>query len=670
MTMTTDVNRRALSGEAASPTFSGKDCEVLGRHALKSRLFNEVSADDARAFRDLRGRLSALASLAASTYGGNVKMKPFVSILNPSGRTPKVLWACIHPQQRDGEQTNKSFSLQLALIVLPEGAELSFCLGAGRADFKDDAERARNERELKAVRAGLRALRADTIAPLEGALRSAWYLRKKWFLTGEPTQDFASLLEWLAFAASDEGEGASISRYFSATDVEANGAALTDAFLAARVLFQPVFESVYLPVESASEPRPEALARKLEVEPSPEDSIALPREVSDAEHAVAPTLDLRAIHADFASALRESHLSFGMDHDDFVRTFLASLATKRFLILTGLSGSGKTQIAMRFGEWLGEGRWRVIAVRPDWTGAEALFGYEDALLPMRDGARAWNVPEPLEFILRAGSEPQRPHLLILDEMNLAHVERYFADFLSGMETGQACLPNLKKDDDGCFRLARGAQSRIRIPPNLFVVGTVNIDETTYLFSPKVLDRANTIEFRVKTEDLLPTYSKPRTCRPGASDLVRGFSVIAADDAWHLERPATEAEVFAAQMRKLHAILAVDGLEFGHRVFYEAMRFASMLDAAGDAEPSHAIDRQIFQKILPRLHGSRRRLEPTLCALAFECAAAQGAGASVDVKSLFDPMKPLAIPPRFPLAFEKIRRMVRSVRANQFTSFTE
>lgn len=385
------------------------------------------------------------------------------------------------------------------------------------------------------------------------------------------------------------------------------------------------------------------------------------------ERTVAPRMDLRAVHADFAAALRESHLTFGAEHDAFVRTFLASLATKRFLILTGLSGSGKTQIAMRFGEWMGDSRWRVIPVRPDWTGAEALFGYENALLPTREGARAWNVPDALEFMLHAASSPDEPHLLILDEMNLAHVERYFADFLSGMETGQSCLPNLTREDDGYWRLARGEERKIRIPPNLFVIGTVNVDETTYLFSPKVLDRANTIEFRVRTGDLQQTYSKPSPCRSGPPDLAQGFSAIAVDDAWHVDRREAGAEVFSACMRKLHAILETDSYEFGHRFFYEASRFAVMLAAAGDADPEHAVDRQILQKILPRLHGSRRRLEPTLCALALECL---GAEAPVDVKTLFDPMKPLPRPPRFPLSFEKIRRMVRSVRANQFTSFTE
>src|SRR5262249_34876856 len=156
-------------------------------------------------------------------------------------------------------------------------------------------------------------------------------------------------------------------------------------------------------------------------------------------------------------------LFFGQDHEAFTRLFVTSLATKRFVVLTGLSGSGKTQIAVRFGEWLGTERLRVIPVRPDWTGAEALFGFEDALLPSTSGRRAWHVPEALRFMLQAAQNPSEPYLLVLDEMNLAHVERYFADFLSGMESNQPCLPNLELGDDACWRVRAAGPDRVRVP---------------------------------------------------------------------------------------------------------------------------------------------------------------------------------------------------------------
>src|SRR5690606_8072426 len=220
----------------------------------------------------------------------------------------------------------------------------------------------------------------------------------------------------------------------------------------------------------------------------------------------------------FAAALRDSHIRFGPRHDEVVTAFVVSLATKPFVILTGLSGSGKTQLAVRFGEWLGPDRSRVVAVRPDWTGSEALFGYEDALQdPDEYGRRPWHVPDALAFMLKAARDTEHPYLLVLDEMNLAHVERYFADVLSGMESDQPVLPNLVKEKDGRWRLDPDGPERIPIPENLFVVGTVNVDETTYMFSPKVLDRANTIEFRVDSEDLSEGMRRPMPIQPRSEE---------------------------------------------------------------------------------------------------------------------------------------------------------
>jgi 5-methylcytosine-specific restriction protein B len=191
--------------------------------------------------------------------------------------------------------------------------------------------------------------------------------------------------------------------------------------------------------------------------------------VSQGGSDVVPRRDLAAIHSDFSAALRQSRVSFGRKHDDIVRAFIAALATKRLLILTGLSGSGKTQIALRLGDWMGPGRSLVVPVRPDWTGAEALFGYEDALQqPADDGRRVWHVPDALGFMLEAAGDPDNPHLLVLDEMNLAHVERYFADVLSGMESELPCLPNLRIEG-GRWRLTPGEPAKIPVPRNLFVV---------------------------------------------------------------------------------------------------------------------------------------------------------------------------------------------------------
>jgi 5-methylcytosine-specific restriction protein B len=385
---------------------------------------------------------------------------------------------------------------------------------------------------------------------------------------------------------------------------------------------------------------------------------------------VTPIDDLGLIAETFSTALQQSHLTFGEHHERLVRSFIAALAAKRFVILTGLSGSGKTQIAMRFGEWVGENRYHLEPVRPDWTGAEALFGFEDALQPATaDGRRVWFTPSVLRFMLSAARDLTRPYVLILDEMNLAHVERYFADVLSGMESGYPVLPNLQEEEDGQWRLAPNADARLPFPSNLFVVGTVNVDETTYMFSPKVLDRSNVFEFSVATNDLSTDYRKPLPCVPGPEGLVRGFLKVAIDPSWHIDHPADGLKEFQASLKGAHQVLSAGDYEFGHRVFFEATRFASALYATGEPDWRVALDRQVLQKLLPRLHGSRRRLEPTLNALGRFCLDLT-VDPSSEAEPDFDPLATTEATPTLPESFDKIRRMSRKLRANQFVSFTE
>jgi 5-methylcytosine-specific restriction enzyme B len=387
-------------------------------------------------------------------------------------------------------------------------------------------------------------------------------------------------------------------------------------------------------------------------------------ETDTADDILARRLDLGEAADSFANALLDCGVNFGESHALTASTFLASLMTKPLVILTGLSGSGKSQIAVRLGEWLGAAdRLLVVPVRPDWTGADALFGFEDGLKPSRDGAPAWNVPDTLGFMLRAHKDPQHPYLLVLDEMNLAHVERYFADVLSGMESGQPCIPDLRLDkQDGSWRpLARGA--RVPFPKNLWIVGTVNVDETTYMFSPKVLDRANTLEFRVRTSDLTLNPKKPTACATGDKELIRGLCAIALDDNWHVNRPSSEQAEVVKALHALHALLSGFGLEFGHRVFYEAVRFAAMAEQAGVKGLPGILDLIVLQKILPRMHGSRRRIEAPLISLRSFCQEVPGQVRSAAQNET----NPSAVLPK---SHAKLERMLTALRANQFVSFSE
>lgn len=365
---------------------------------------------------------------------------------------------------------------------------------------------------------------------------------------------------------------------------------------------------------------------------------------------------------EFAQSLSASGRDYGSRHKSLTNSFLASLATKRFLILTGLSGSGKTQLALGFGQWLGREQTLVVPVRPDWTSPEALLGFENALSKPDDEQRyAWNAPAALRFMLQAHRDPSKPHLLILDEMNLAHVERYFADLLSGIESAEAVLPNLELGPDGLWRQAAGPAT-VPMPENLFVVGTVNVDETTYMFSPKVLDRANTIEFRVDTDDLR-IDAGPLTPVPAAElALVAGFAAAAAT------QPELAGDVdFVNAIKEVHQLLARYDREFGHRTFLEARQFAVHLSAAGEHDPWTGIDLALLQKVLPKLHGSRSELTDLLDALGRWCFLGPGS----DVTPAFESAEPPSSgTPVLPRSFDKIHRMAKRLRTNHFVSFAE
>ncbi|WP_141682042.1 McrB family protein [Mycobacterium malmoense] len=362
------------------------------------------------------------------------------------------------------------------------------------------------------------------------------------------------------------------------------------------------------------------------------------------------------IFQDFADAVEASGLRFPAG-SNLVRSFLSSLLAKPFAILTGLAGSGKTQLAMRLGEWFGtdeHGRHRhvVVPVRPDWTGPESIFGYEDALRSSASHAPVWFVPEAFEFVLRAANDPEHPYLLILDEMNLAHVERYFSDFLSGVESRRPVLPDLVFDQTSRQWVLRDVEAqRLPLPRNLFVVGTVNVDETTYMFSPKVLDRASTFEFRVTSDELDAELQRPTAAPAGEDQRVRAFASLAESDDWQREHPHPARAEIVSALREAHVILADANQEFGHRTLYEILRFCAFFAATGDTNVDTALDLAMMQKVLPKVHGSRRRVEPVLTKLD---ALTVGAGPT----------------PRLPITHDKIVRMIESVRANQFVSFAE
>ncbi|MEZ5009599.1 MAG: hypothetical protein R2753_15745 [Chitinophagales bacterium] len=360
--------------------------------------------------------------------------------------------------------------------------------------------------------------------------------------------------------------------------------------------------------------------------------------------------------------------------DKLITRFASSLATKPFVILTGLSGSGKTKLAQAFVQWICQegSQYRIIPVGADWTNREPLLGYPNALKP-----EEYVKPDNgvIDLVLQANSNPDLPHFLILDEMNLSHVERYFADFLSVMESNEAIPLYAEGTVDN------GVPSKLNLPDNLFIIGTVNIDETTNMFSPKVLDRANTIEFRINDNEMKAFLASTNMLD---MSLLVGKGANMAKNFVELSRNKLftnkDKKEINTTLLNFFGELQKSGAEFGYRSASEIHRLINQLDTLNsDLTTSEKLDIAIMQKLLPKLHGSRRKLSPILITLGSFCvekAKYQNIEKDIFANENFELYKKEGgelVPADgvlYPLSLEKITRMYKGAIDNGFASYAE
>ena len=272
--------------------------------------------------------------------------------------------------------------------------------------------------------------------------------------------------------------------------------------------------------------------------------------------------------------------------------------------------------------------YEVIPVRPDWVDNRGLLGYLNPL------TNEYSTTPFLNLLLRARTKEERatadgenphPFFVILDEMNLARVEHYFSDFLSALESGEPIpLHEDERIESGEAQSGPRVPRKLTVPGNVLFTGTVNVDETTYMFSPKVLDRAFTIEFdQVDLKGFSEDPSGEDT--PGLDlDGIQGSLDLlpsngSEDDDWKPSREdwvefSKETQGHHKALLQLHAILEAHHRHFGYRVANEIARFVNLAreqaketDAAVDA----AFDLALLQKVLPKFHGTQQELESLL-----------------------------------------------------------
>ena len=350
---------------------------------------------------------------------------------------------------------------------------------------------------------------------------------------------------------------------------------------------------------------------------------------------------------------------------EILTRYFLSLKTKPFVILTGISGTGKTKIAQIFADYMcqdlsleeKEKRIAFVPVRPDWMDNKGLIGYYNLL------DEKYHANPVLRLVIEAGKNENKgkPHFVIFDEMNLAKVEQYFSDFLSIMESRTPDRPEGEPiilhtfNEDIATRDGLDIPKELYIPPNVYFTGTVNVDESTYMFSPKVLDRANVIEFNdVNLHDYEINKAADDKFFLNNAE-VRDKLLSHNEGAFCSKQDYRELlKMIGSANHPLSILLNLlkeYNLHFGYRVVNEISRFVRTAhDMIHMFNMDDAIDVQFLQKVLPKFHGTQAKLAEPLAAVHSFCYNGEKL--------------------RFPRTAQKTARMLKNLEVQGYTSFIE
>ncbi len=302
--------------------------------------------------------------------------------------------------------------------------------------------------------------------------------------------------------------------------------------------------------------------------------------------------------------------SQGFTYDaKLIKNFYLSLKTKPFVILSGISGTGKSKLVELFANSIGatteNERFKLVPIKPDWSDSTDLLGYRNIESKFTPGIIT-------RVAYEAMKNPSLSYFICLDEMNLARVEYYFSDVLSLMETrrknedGEIITNNLlSKEQIGRDANAETSYGDVYLPENLYIIGTVNMDETTFPFSKKVLDRANTIEFN--TIDLNYNFDNENLNINGEKNLITIYNndFLKSDflKISECKEYKNIVDKVIQQLISINKILEQHNAHFGYRVRDEIIFY--MIYATNEDLMSfdEAFDLAVLQKILPKISGS-------------------------------------------------------------------
>ncbi len=377
-------------------------------------------------------------------------------------------------------------------------------------------------------------------------------------------------------------------------------------------------------------------------------------------------------YEDFNFDLKEA-INSADDLKDTTKAYLRAMRTKPFLLLAGISGTGKSRLVKQMAfdscpdnaalrsDPTSPGNYCLIEVKPNWHDSTELLGYESKI-----NGNTYQLTPFVKFLAKAMLYPDVPFFLCLDEMNLAPVEQYFAEFLSVLESRTkidghiVSEPLIKAEIFKKYALEKALFSKevvtsdysntsatveptadygkeaevyellreqgLRIPENVVVIGTVNMDETTHQFSRKVIDRAMTIEMNLPEGDPFMDFfanaseleyrTEPTSpllylaSETKASDIVKA---LAADNAEKTEWLKTEV---ANALTSINSALEDTPFKIAYRVQNELLLYFYQLwleDKTAEWENilNTAVDQILMMKVLPRIEGDEELLEKPL-----------------------------------------------------------
>ena len=378
--------------------------------------------------------------------------------------------------------------------------------------------------------------------------------------------------------------------------------------------------------------------------------------------------DLVRIIIEGVDKIAINKLKSSNQHHSIYTSYLTALRTKPFMLLAGISGTGKSRIVRKLaqatvteelqkaegykGTDFANDRWtlhspanfELIQVKPNWHNSMDVIGYLS------------NIPSPhyvftpfIEFIVKAWQHPEVPFFLCLDEMNLAPVEEYFAEFLSAIESRSfeggeymsdpiikpfnsfgenvakmmvnTLFPNFTAADKNSFlgKVVDHLETKgLTLPKNLIVIGTVNMDETTFSFSRKVLDRAMSVEMNEVNYDSLLTDTTDDDLKAivkafeenGDADLKALLVDRHIEAKEIIEELGEDAQFAINYLKRVNALLEGTPFKLGYRAANEALIYLQASHEFGQTDRIAALDNFTLMKILSRIEGDETKLKIT------------------------------------------------------------